>query len=159
MKSKIEELYKNKRDEFVRYAMRRVGSREDAEEIVNDCFLSALSTTFKRPSNIENWFRRSLVNKITDLYRSRYNKRGVELDGLDTERFGEGCVENHSSAREQLSAVINLINNTPDERRKFILMRVLVEGYTYKEVSDMIGGSRNSIRCVVKKFRRRLRSE
>lgn len=67
-------------DEFLRFTISRISNREEAEDIVQETFLSALKAleNFRRDSSEKTWLYNILKNKIVDYYRksSRQNNSG-----------------------------------------------------------------------------------
>ncbi|NML59327.1 sigma-70 family RNA polymerase sigma factor [Chryseobacterium cheonjiense] len=57
------------------YAITRVNSKEDAEDIVQDTFLAAFknAATFQERSSVKTWLTSILKNKIIDYYRKKSN--------------------------------------------------------------------------------------
>jgi|SRR5687767_8806660 len=71
---------------FLAFLERRVGSREEAEDILQDAFVRSLDHTssLRRSTSATAWFYRVLRNAITDHYRRR-DTQGRALDRLAAE--------------------------------------------------------------------------
>ena len=69
---------------FLAFLERRVGSREEAEDILQDGFVKALEkgAEVQQPESVIPWFYRLLRNAVTDHYRKRGTQaRALELAG------------------------------------------------------------------------------
>src|SRR5687768_1329858 len=78
--SVVERLQANHR-QFLSFLTARVGSREDAEEILQDAFVRSLQKAgdIRDDENAVAWFYRLLRNAITDHYRRKdAGERAVE---------------------------------------------------------------------------------
>ncbi|HET6795804.1 MAG TPA: sigma-70 family RNA polymerase sigma factor [Gemmatimonadales bacterium] len=71
---------------FLSFLVRRVGSRDDAEDILQEAFVRSLEHTASLPSSTSaiTWFYRVLRNAMTDHYR-RKESRGRALEQLAAE--------------------------------------------------------------------------
>ena len=71
---------------FLAFLERRVGSREEAEDILQDAFVRSLDHTpsLRSSTSATAWFYRVLRNALTDHYRRR-DTRGRALDRLAAE--------------------------------------------------------------------------
>ncbi len=74
---------------FLAFLERRVGSREDAEDILQEAFVRSLERgqSLRSPASVTAWFYRLLRNAVTDHFR-RQASRGRALDRLTLERDG-----------------------------------------------------------------------
>ncbi|MFB6320302.1 sigma-70 family RNA polymerase sigma factor [Saccharicrinis sp. FJH54] len=63
-------------DELFRFAFARVGDREEAEDLVQDTFFSALKNleNFRRDCSEKTWLYNILKNRIVDFYRRKAAK-------------------------------------------------------------------------------------
>ncbi|MBS1272380.1 MAG: RNA polymerase sigma factor YlaC [Candidatus Marinimicrobia bacterium] len=70
-------------DYLYRYAVPRVASEEDAEDLVQETFLSALEAfaDFRRDSSVRTWLFSILRRKIIDYYRKKGHRDDHEIDG------------------------------------------------------------------------------
>lgn len=100
-------------DYLYNYAAYRVSNEEEARDLVQDTFLSALKAkdSFRGESSEKTWLITILKRKIIDLYRKR-SVQGIQ-QSIDSERNAsnysdyfneEGDLENHWSASGRPSA-------------------------------------------------------
>jgi RNA polymerase sigma-70 factor (ECF subfamily) len=71
---------------FLAFLQKRVGSRDEAEDILQDAFVRSLdhASSLRNSSSATAWFYRVLRNAITDYYR-RQDRQGRALDRLSAE--------------------------------------------------------------------------
>jgi RNA polymerase sigma factor (sigma-70 family) len=74
---------------FLAFLERRMGSRDDAEDILQEAFVRSLERgeSLRSPDSATAWFYRLLRNAITDHFR-RQASRGRALDRLTMESDG-----------------------------------------------------------------------
>jgi RNA polymerase sigma-70 factor (ECF subfamily) len=86
---------------FLAFLERRVGSRDEAEDILQEAFVRSLdhASSLRSATSATAWFYRVLRNAITDHYR-RKDTQGRALDRLAAE------TENSDSADSELEAFV-----------------------------------------------------
>jgi len=118
-----------------RYALSLSRNRQDAEDLVQDCLETAFAHLGAwRGANMRGW----LLTIMTNLHRSRYRTlagraefAAIEAaDGVEAPSPQDDPLE-----RDRLLAAVNLL--APEQRS--VLMLVVIEGYAYAEVADMLG--------------------
>lgn len=133
-------LYKRLFEEFSGYglsiALRFVGCREDAWEVLNDSFLKLFSSMEEDmdKQQIKAFFRRIVINTAIDYYR-KSSRRPDYLD-LDenTEDEWTSDVEQKLSAEEILAALHQL-----SQVQRFVFTLHEIEGYNHEEISEKLG--------------------
>lgn len=136
--------------------LRYCRTKEEAKEVVNDGFFKIFtkidqynaSTTFKA------WVRRIMINASIDLFRKE--KKNYDLSSLSD------SVEIHNpdpTAYDELTHVelIEMIQNlSPAYRAVFNLY--VIDGYTHKEIGELLGISEGTSKSNLLKARKKLRS-
>lgn len=86
--SNVTNWLKDYGDYLLQFAMQRVDNIEDAEELVQETFISAIRGLegFDNKSTIKTWLTAIMKNKIYDFYRK--NRRAT-FESLDDEKFKE----------------------------------------------------------------------
>jgi RNA polymerase sigma-70 factor (ECF subfamily) len=137
-------------DALYRTALRMTRSEADAEDLVQETYIRALRfrDQFTPGTNLKAWLFRILTNTFINAYRKRARQpQTAELDdvdefslyrrmsqdapgsGADPEReFLDGIVS--SEVKEALAAL-------PERFRTAVLLDV--EGFSYKEIAEMLG--------------------
>jgi len=81
------------------FAIKRVNCREEAEDLVQETFLSAYKgfQKFKGDSSLKTWLTKILKNKIIDYYRKKTNDQKYEVYLNDTEDSFEDAFFNQDN--------------------------------------------------------------
>lgn len=141
----------SQRELYVRYSSRMYGvcirymkDRSLAEDIMHDGFITIFTKIgeFRGDGSFEGWCRRIFVN--TALGYLRKKNALTESDNIDDVRWLESDV---TDAVEKMSGdeLLNVIDQLPQGYRT-ILNLYAVEGYSHKEIGEMLGISENTSR-------------
>lgn len=164
------ELYLIYYPKLIRFAERFVMYHEDAENITQDVFtdLWEKKENMLYIENINAYLFRLVKNKCFDylqhrIYEQRYIENvqasfemelNVRLQSLDS--FG---TSDHSEGEEAERIVLAAINSLPKRCRDIFLLSRM-EGLKYREISERLGISVNTVECqmviALKKLRGKL---
>ncbi|MGQ0738439.1 MAG: RNA polymerase sigma factor [Bacteroidota bacterium] len=131
-----EELYRRYSPRMYAVCLRYAGKAEEAEDILQEGFIKVFKKmdSFRGDGSFEGWMRRIFVNTAIEHFRrKRYLMPVTEKE--------ENTVEGkYTSALDDLGAkdVLALIQELSPGYRTVFNMYV-VEGYTHKEIADMLG--------------------
>lgn len=148
-----------------------IGSKEDAEDIVQEAFLKAFRnlSSFRGQSSFYTWFYRIVFNLAIDLSRKRYRRSESNvgdhssMDALTHHSSGDasdflGSVPNPDQVlqRNDISKGIRkALDNLSAEHRAVIILRE-IEGLSYSEISDVVGCSKGTVMSRLHHARKRL---
>ena len=134
----------------LKLAIRLVGSRQDAEDIVQDCFIRIWEKrrTVKNAESFDGWLRRIVINRCYDYLRRE--KRKVRY--IDETRSVE---KNNYGGRDEADRGINISDSngileiivgrlSPKQRIVFILSEI--EEMSIKEIEKITGMTGYSIK-------------
>ncbi len=148
-----------------RLAYRMTGSREDAEDVVQETFLRAHRQLhrFEAKSNVGTWLYRIAVNCSYDSLRARPKRELAPLEGV-MEQATQGAGTPHAepdqdrlvySAQVRARVTETLDALTPVERAAFVLRHV--EGRSIDEIRQALGlsvsAAKHSVFRAVQKMR------
>ncbi|MBQ0799188.1 MAG: RNA polymerase sigma factor SigZ [Porticoccaceae bacterium] len=139
--------YQRKLGSFIRS---KVDTSEDAEDILNDVFVSLVKETGDNhaPDNIASWLYRVTRNKIVDYYRAK--KRFEELpEEFASESAGTNVIEQLSSC------MLPMIEALPKTYQQALILSE-IEGKKYKEVADELGLTLAAVKSRVLRGREKL---
>lgn len=145
------------RAQFSRYAVRMLGSREDAEEALQDAFVRAYRSLSKcdDPARFGSWLFRILSNRCrtTGSRRGRREKTFVrdEVALLDASREHPS---ERAAWREEIQRALMQLD--ADQREAFLLKHV--EDMGYEEMAVVTGVGVSALKMRVKRACERLRA-
>ena len=155
----FEELYKAHSGRLFSLAMRMLGNPADAEDLLQEIFLSAHRKldSFRGEAALGTWLYRLAMNQILDHVRSRAARTGQLTDGLDdTSLLADAAGHRLADRAIDRIDLERALAELPDGcRAAFVLHDV--EGLEHREVSDVLGIAEGTSKSQVHKARLRLR--
>lgn len=152
----IIDRYKNKAFSMLK---RMLKNAEDAEEVLQDCFLKAYNNlkTFKFESKFSTWFYRIVYNTALTKLSSR--KRQTESGMVDIDELHN--IESKYSADEfikndLLENVRKIVSELPAKNAAVITLFYLEE-MTCEEVSDTLNMTVNNVKVLLHRSRNLLK--
>jgi len=151
----FDEIVKSYMRQVFQVAYRVVGHREDAEDLVQDCFLAAYqyldSYDIDRPFG--PWITRIVLNRGANLRRSRA-RRATEPE-TDAVSPAPSALDEatRAEAREKLAEVMAALN----ERQRMIVTMFDVDGMTSTEIGERLELAPGTVRWHLHEARRVLR--
>lgn len=145
------------RDRFARYALHMLGTREDAEEALQDAFIRAYRALARceKPAQFETWLFTIVANRCRT-HRSRRTRRErtfVADEGQATPGHDDRTLDRMawSEAVEQALGKLDV-----DQREAFLLK--YVEELSYEEMAALTGVGVSALKMRVKRAAARLRA-
>jgi RNA polymerase sigma-70 factor (ECF subfamily) len=152
----FDELVKAYMRQVFHVAYRVVGHREDAEDLVQDCFIAAYQylDSFDEARPFGPWITRIVLNRGANLRRSRARRAmEPETDAVSTapSALDEAT---RAEAREKLAEVLAGLN----ERQRVIVTMFDVDGMTSAEIGERLELAPGTVRWHLHEARRVLRA-
>ncbi|NJO00928.1 MAG: sigma-70 family RNA polymerase sigma factor [Bacteroidia bacterium] len=126
--------------------------REDfeAEEVMISGFLKVFSkiSQFKSEGSFEGWIRRIMVNECLNHLRK---KKRIYTE-MDLQNVSDFVDYNQYENEVEAEMLLNCINQLPDGYRT-VFNLYAIEGYSHKEVSEMLGISENTSKSQLSRAR------
>ena len=131
-----EELYRRFSPRMYAVCLRYAGNAEEAEDILQEGFIKVFKKldSFRSEGSFEGWMRRIFVNTAIEHFRRKRYMMPV------TEREENTFEGKYLSVLDDLAAmdIMALVQELSPGYRTVFNMYV-VEGYTHKEIADMLG--------------------
>jgi RNA polymerase sigma-70 factor, ECF subfamily len=154
----FEELYRAHAGKLFSVACRMVGNPADAEDLLQEIFLSAHRKLdgFRGESALGTWLYRLATNHCLDHLRSRAARMNQVTDALDDEpgqAAGRTLAEQTVTKMDLERALARLPEGC---RAAFVLHDV--QGLEHREVAEVLGVAEGTSKSQVHKARQRLRA-
>lgn len=131
-----EELYRRFSPRMYAVCLRYAGNAEEAEDILQEGFIKIFKKldSFRREGSFEGWVRRIFVNTAIEHFRRKRYLQPV------TEKEESTLEGNYLSVLDNLAErdIMELVQQLSPGYRTVFNMYV-VEGYTHKEIGDILG--------------------
>ncbi len=139
---KIVEKYKWK---IYKTAWRILRSKEDAEDVVQDCFIRAFKSinSFRGDSSISTWLYRISVNMSINLFLKRKKISTVELN--ENISFSSNPEKEYKRNRLREDVKIAMLSLPPRQRAIFSLR--FYENMKFSEISKILGLSQGAVKA------------
>lgn len=152
-----EELYTRYAARLYTLCLRYSDSRDEAKDLVHDSMLKALdkisSFTYKGSGSLYAWISRIAINTALANI-SRYKFRFVRLAGSSSEAIPEPTDEELTGIPQE--KLLEIISSLPDTQRVIFNM-FCIDGYSHKEIAQMLGISERGSTSLLVKAKARLR--
>lgn len=137
-------------------AYRVLGQREDAEDLVQDAFLTALEKidSFQVGRRFAPWFFRILVNRGLNARKARTLR---QTEALPTELSGPGASPLHQAEVAELRERLEVAMASLPERQKAIVRLFELEGFSSPEIAEILEVSDGTVRWHLHQARQALR--
>ena len=135
--------------------LRYANDSADAEDVLQEGFVKVFSklTDFKMEGSLEGWIRRIMVNTSLDAIRK--NKKYLTDAKLEDVEYK---IISSESTSDQLQAddLMKMVQALP-EGYKVVFNLFAIEGYSHKEIADLLGVSENTSKSQYSRARAHLR--
>jgi len=127
------------------------GSRQDAEDALQDVFMRAYSSlrSNERPLSLRAWLYRVAHNRCIDHLRKPVPQ---PVDLYDTSRKPLHDPTSESERRENLQQLIADVRRLPDQQRSALLMRE-IDGLSYAELGEALGVTLPAVKSLLVRAR------
>jgi len=131
-----EELYRRFSPRMYAVCLRYAGNTEEAEDILQEGFVKVFKKldSFRSEGSFEGWIRRIFVNTAIEHFRRKRYLMPVTEKEENTIEGKYLSILDDLAARDIMALVQEL---SPGYRTVFNMY--VVEGYTHKEIADMLG--------------------
>ena len=149
---------------YLRFAPKMYGvclrfakNQMDADDMLQEGFIKVFSNlqTFRNEGSLEGWVRRTIVNTAINIYKKNVKyQKDIEIDKVDVfQNEDPGAVDNLGVAE-----LLKLITELPTGYRMVFNLNVM-EGYTHKEISELLDISENTSKSQLSRARQTLQKK
>jgi RNA polymerase sigma-70 factor (ECF subfamily) len=153
--ARFAELYENNFERVYAYIARRVGSREEAQDLTADVFHQALANLPRfewRGLPFNAWLLGIAANLLSDRWQRSVRRQEVVAD--DLEQVTEDDIE-------QRAMLYQLVETLPEDQRRVIILRFVAQK-SLREIAADLGRSDGAIKQLqlraLQNLRERIRS-
>lgn len=145
---------------FVRYAgqmlvvcMRYARHYMEAEDILQDAFVKVFDNIhkFQFKGSFEGWIRKIVINTAL----KNYSKKSFQQEKIGLDHQPEHSMEPESYNNLEYEEMLHLISRLPEGYR-LVFNLYAIEGYSHKEIADMLDIQESTSRSQLVKARKML---
>jgi RNA polymerase sigma-70 factor (ECF subfamily) len=128
-------LYQKYASKMFTVCLRYCNTREEAEDVLQDAFVKIFDkiSSFRSEGSLEGWIRRIMVNTAL---KSK-DKRRMKFEGGEIENIHEPSVDENIISKINTKDLMQTISGLPDGY-KHVFNLYAVEGYSHKEIGDLL---------------------
>lgn len=148
-----QQVYEEHYGRMMGICMRYASSRDEALDLLHEAFIKIFQNIarYKVGTSLGAWIRTIVVNTCIDHYRKNMRRRTEDIDSLHTVSTDDPDVLSNLTEQEIMDAVQQL---SPAYRTVFNLF--VVEGYSHKEIGDILDITESTSRSNLVKARQKL---
>jgi RNA polymerase sigma-70 factor (ECF subfamily) len=147
-------------DPALRYALRMLGHRADAEDAVQDAFVRVYRSLprYRHEGQFRAWVFRILVNRCRTAATGRRRRQSILAPAEARPDRSHGVESPKQGEPFKLAAIERALAGLPVALREAFLLKY-VEELTYDEMADVTGASVSALKMRVSRARQSLRAQ
>ena len=130
-------LYRRHAAKLYAVCLQYSGNDEEARDILQEGFIKIFDNLghYKSEGSFEGWMRRIVVNTALEKYRSRFSL--YRVDDIDAIPEPDASPETEDYSGLEAGDLLDIIRELPPKYR-MVFNLYAIEGYSHKEISQMI---------------------
>jgi RNA polymerase sigma factor (sigma-70 family) len=145
-------LYRRYAAKLYAVCLQYTGNDEEAQDILQEGFIKIFENLvhYKHEGSFEGWIRRIIVNTALEKFRSKHNL--FRVDDIDRIPEPDAEPDNEDYAGLEATDLLDIIRGLPPKYR-MVFNLFAIEGYSHKEISEMINISEGTSKSNVSRAR------
>jgi RNA polymerase sigma-70 factor (ECF subfamily) len=164
----FETLVKKYEKMIYNLALSKLGNRENAQDLTQECFLRAykMLRSYRSDAAFSTWIYTICQNLVYDFYRANKKRKKAEVSLYiqdDEQEYKELEIADNSSEpsdivlrNEKIKKIRELINSLPDDMRDIIIMRDL-NNLSYNEIAESLDIEIGTVKSRLSRAREKLK--
>ena len=150
-KNDFDSVYNNYADILLRLSLSYVKHREDAEDVVQDVFVSYINSSpnFFDEDHRRAWLLKVTMNKCRDLARRKSIRQSVSLDEI-------GEIANEDEVYGETAELYSALGNLPEQYRVAVMLHYF-EGFSVEETAKSLSVSVSAVKMRLSRGRQMLK--
>jgi RNA polymerase sigma factor (sigma-70 family) len=147
------------KDKLYRYALKILRDSLDAEDVIQELLIKVWQRKeqFDQIENKEAWCMTVTRNLSIDKIRAR-KQSSQDISEYHFIADHGATPDVQTEDKESLKIVMDVLNSLPENQKEIIHLRD-IEGYTYKEISELIGLSEDQVKVNLFRARQKLKEK
>jgi RNA polymerase sigma factor (sigma-70 family) len=144
-------LYRRYASKMLGVCLRYAKNRMEAEDILQEGYIKVFKnlTNFKYKGSLEGWVRRIMVNTAINFYRSSLKYvQSLDDDEMNDKDMPNIAMNDLLTTKE----LLKIIQELPEGYR-VVFNLYAIEGYSHKEIAEMLGVSENTSKSQLSRAR------
>jgi RNA polymerase sigma factor (sigma-70 family) len=152
-----EDFYRRFAAKMYGVCLRFAKNQMEADDILQEGFIKVFNnlSTFRNEGSLEGWVRRTVVNTAINLYKK--NSKYLKDTGIEHAEIIQN-MEEGSLDRISVEELLNIIRELPVGYRMVFNLNI-IEGYTHKEISELLAISENTSKSQLSRARQALQKK
>ncbi len=143
--------------EILNFHYRLCGNRFEAEDLAQETFIKAYKKldTLEEPEKVKSWLYTIARNVTIDFFRKQKNK-AIPLDNVIMENYARATAVDYRAdvMHHEVSSEIQKCLASLSSEDRMIVKLLYYEGFSYKEISDLLHINQNTLKSRLHRARK-----
>jgi RNA polymerase sigma-70 factor (ECF subfamily) len=152
-----EALYKRYAPKMFGICLRFTRNKMEAEDVLQEGFIKIFTylKDYRSEGSLEGWMRRTIINTAINYYKKQSKRfRDMNIDQAEIADCNDENVIDKLSTNELLTLIQDLPNGY-----RMVFNLSIIEGYTHKEIGEILNISENTSKSQLSRARSVLQSK
>src|SRR3989344_1193925 len=154
---KFEDIVQEHQRDILNFHYRLIGNRCEAEDLAQETFLKAYNKldSLKEQEKVKSWLYSIARNVTIDFFRKNKN-RSVPLDSVIIENYARATAVDYRQdvMQSEVSQELQKCLAALSEDDRMIVKLLYYEGFSYKEICDLLNINQNTLKSRLHRARK-----